>query len=167
MLFLFVFVLYDRTNDRMIANYSGLSIKMPSYTAFVLIAFFASMGLPGFSGFIAEIMVFLGAFKSNSIDGPLHESLAIVATLGLVLGATYYLWTLQRMFFGPFNLKGNISSDQVYDVNVREYSMLIPLAAAALFFGIYPQPMIAIIDPFAKHFAEFVLSTGKSLMLNP
>jgi NADH-quinone oxidoreductase subunit M len=167
MLFLLAGVLYDRTNDRMIANYSGLSIKMPSYTAFVLIAFFASMGLPGFSGFIAEIMVFLGAFKSNSVHGPLHESLAIVATLGLVLGATYYLWTLQRMFFGPFNLKGNISSDQVYDVNVREYSMLIPLAAAAMFFGIYPQPMIAIIDPFAKHFAEFVLSAGKSLMLNP
>jgi NADH-quinone oxidoreductase subunit M len=45
--------------------------------------------------------------------------------------------------------------------------MLIPLAAAALFFGIYPQPMIAIIDPFAKHFAEFVIGAGKSLTLNP
>ena len=55
----------------------------------------------------------------------------------------------------------------MYDVNPREYSMLIPLAAATLFFGIYPQPMIAIIDPFAKHFAEFVLSTGRGLMLNP
>jgi NADH-quinone oxidoreductase subunit M len=167
MLFLLAGVVYDRTSNRMIANYSGLSTKMPAYTAFILVAFFASMGLPGFSGFIAEIMVFLGAFKSNSINGPLHESLAIVATLGLVLGATYYLWTLQRMFFGPFNLKSNISPDGLHDVNAREYSMLLPLAAATLFFGIYPQPMIEIIDPFAKHFAEFVLSAGKSLMLNP
>lgn len=167
MLFLLAGVIYDRTHNRMIANYSGLSTKMPAYTTMVLIAFFASMGLPGFSGFIAEIMVFLGAFKSNSIHGPLHESLAIVATLGLVLGAMYYLWTLQRMFFGPFHLKGNISTDSIFDLNKREYIMLAPLAAATLFFGIYPQPMITLIDPFAKHFAEFVLSTGKSLTLNP
>jgi NADH-quinone oxidoreductase subunit M len=167
MLFLLAGVLYDRTSNRMIANYSGLSGKMPAYTSMILIAFFASMGLPGFSGFIAEIMIFLGAFKSNSIHGPLHESLAIVATLGLILGATYYLWTLQRMFFGPFNLKGNIPSSALLDLNKREYVMLIPLAAATLFFGIYPQPLIALIDPFAKHFAEFVLLTGQHLTLTP
>jgi len=167
MLFLLAGVIYDRTHNRMIANYSGLSGKMPVYTTMVLIAFFASMGLPGFSGFIAEIMVFLGAFKSNSIQGPLHESLAIIATLGLVLGAMYYLWTLQRMFFGPFHLKGNITADSILDLNKREYILLVPLAAATLFFGIYPQPMITLIDPFAKHFAEFVLNTGKNLTLNP
>lgn len=167
MLFLLAGVLYDRTNNRMIANYSGLYSKMPWYAVMIIVAFFASMGLPGFSGFIAEIMVFLGAFKSNSVQGPLHESIAIVATLGLVLAATYYLWTLQRMFFGPFNLKGDITSDQMFDLNKREFIMLIPLAAATLFFGIYPQPMIAIIDPFAKHFAEFVIGAGKSLTLNP
>lgn len=167
MLFLLAGVIYDRTGNRMIGNYSGLSAKMPGFTVVVLVAFFASMGLPGFSGFIAEIMVFLGAFKSNSINGPLHESLAIVATLGLLIGATYYLWTLQRMFFGPYNLKGNLSGAHMPDLNQREYSMLLPLAFVTLFFGIYPQPMITIIDPFAKHFAEFVLSAGKSLMLNP
>ena len=167
MLFLLAGVIYDRTSNRMIANYSGLSGKMPAYTTMIIVAFFASMGLPGFSGFIAEIMIFLGAFKSNSIHGPLHESLAIIATLGLVLGATYYLWTLQRMFFGPFNLKGNLNTEQIYDLTRREYIMLIPLAAATLFFGIYPQPLIAIIDPFAKHFAEFVLNTGKNITLNP
>jgi len=112
-------------------------------------------------------MIFLGAFRSAAVQGPLHESLAIVATLGLVFGATYYLWTLQRMFFGPFNLKENISPDVITDVTTREKIMLIPLAVITLFFGVYPQPMIAVIDPFAKHFAEFVLSAGKSLTLNP
>jgi NADH-quinone oxidoreductase subunit M len=167
MLFLLAGVIYDRTSDRTISNYSGLSIKMPIYTAMVLVGFFASMGLPGFSGFIAEIMVFLGAFKSNSIQGPVSETLAIISTLGLIIGATYYLWTLQRMFFGPFNLKGNTAPDQVYDLTRREYIMLLPLAIATLFFGIFPQPVIGIIDPFAKHFAEFVLTAGKSLTLNP
>jgi NADH-quinone oxidoreductase subunit M len=167
MLFLLAGVIYDRTSDRTIANYSGLSIKMPVYTALVLVAFFASMGLPGFSGFIAEIMVFLGAFKSGSIQGPVSETLAVISTLGLIIGATYYLWTLQRMFFGPFNLKGNTAPEQVYDLTRREYIMLLPLAIATLFFGVYPQPIIGIIDPFAKHFAEFVLNTGKSLTLNP
>jgi NADH-quinone oxidoreductase subunit M len=167
LLFLIAGVLYDRTHDRTIGNYSGLSIKMKSYTAIVLVGFFASMGLPGFSGFIAEIMIFLGAFKSNSVNGLLHESLAIIATLGLILGAAYYLWTLQRMFFGPYDLKGNIAHSSIYDLNNREYLMLIPLAIAALFFGIFPQPLINFIDPFARNFSEFVLSTGKSLTLNP
>lgn len=166
MLFLLAGVLYDRTGDRMISTYSGLSIKMKSYTTMVLIGFFASLGLPGFSGFIAEIMVFLGAFRSNSVTGILPESFAIVATLGLILGAAYYLWTLQRMFFGPFNVKGNVSEDQIFDLTTREFVMLIPLAVATLGFGIFPQPMLSIIDPFAKHITEFVLTTGKNLTLN-
>jgi NADH-quinone oxidoreductase subunit M len=166
MLFLLAGVLYDRTQDRMISSYSGLSTKMKSYTTMVLIAFFASMGLPGFSGFIAEIMIFLGAFRSASANGVLPEGLAIVATIGLILGAAYYLWTLQRMFFGPYNVKPSISETQIFDLTRREYILLVPLAAATLVFGIFPQPLISIVDPFAKHFAEFVLSTGKSLTLN-
>jgi NADH-quinone oxidoreductase subunit M len=166
-LFLIAGVLYDRTHDRLINNYSGLAAKMKGYTALVIVAFFASLGLPGFSGFIAEIMIFLGAFKSNSVNGLLHEGLAIVATLGLVLGAGYYLWTLQRMFFGPFYLKGEISESKIVDLDRREYVMLLPLAAAALVFGVFPQPLIDFIDPFAKQFTEFVLSTGKSITLNP
>src|SRR5690606_8078477 len=87
LLFLIAGVISDRTHDRMIDHYSGLATTMPAYFTVVLIGFFASMGLPGFSGFIAEIMVFLGAFKSNSVNGLIHESFAIVSTLGLVLGA--------------------------------------------------------------------------------
>ncbi|MBL0742540.1 complex I subunit 4 family protein [Chryseolinea lacunae] len=163
MLFLLAGVLSDRTANRTIAHYSGLATKMPTYTAFVLIAFFASLGLPGFSGFIAEVMIFLGAFKSSSVGGPLHESLAIIATSGLVIGAAYYLWTMQRMFFGVFNLKGQMSPEQLPDLNRREYIMLVPLAVAVLVFGIFPQPVLSIIDPYAQHFAEFVLRSGKSI----
>lgn len=163
MLFVIAGVLYDRTHDRTIGNYSGLSLKMKSYTAFVLVAFFASMGLPGFSGFIAELMVFLGSFKSNSTNGLLHESFAIIATSGLVLGAAYYLWTLQRMFFGAFDLKGGITETQITDVDKREYLMLLPLALSALFFGIFPQSLLQYIDPFAQYFTDLVLQVGRNL----
>jgi len=167
MLFLLAGVLYDRTHNRMIANYSGLASKMKAYTAIVVVAFFASLGLPAFSGFIAEVLIFLGAFKSNSANGILHESLAVIATLGLVLGAAYYLWTLQRMFFGSFFVKGDVEETTLTDLNLREYLMLVPLAMATVAFGIFPQPLIDWIDPFAQHFNELVLSVRDRLTLNP
>ncbi len=169
LLFLIAGVLYDRTHDRTISNYSGLASKMPKFFTVVLIGFFASLGLPGFSGFIAEIMIFLGAFKSNSINGLLPESFAILATLGLVLGAAYYLWTIQRMFLGPLSLKGGITETQLYDLTPREYLVLIPLGAAALVFGIFPQPLLDFINPFAQQFIDSILVNGKNISstLNP
>lgn len=167
MLFILVGVLYDRTHDRTISNYSGLATRMKTYTAFVLIAFFASMGLPGFAGFIAEILVFLGAFKAPTANGVLHESLAVLATGGLVLGAAYYLWTLQRMFFGPFNVKGGIDEASLTDVDLRERLMLIPLALLTFFFGVYPQPVLNLIDGFAKQLHELVMTAGTALTIIP
>ncbi|MBT1702726.1 complex I subunit 4 family protein [Chryseosolibacter indicus] len=166
MLFLIAGVLYDRTHDRIINNYSGLASRMPAYFVMVLVAFFASLGLPGFSGFIAEIMVFLGAFRSASANGLIHESFAIIATSGLVLGAAYYLWTIQRMFFGPFDLKGIASKSELYDLTPREYILLLPLAFSALAFGIFPQLILNWINPFAQQFIEAVLSKGASLTSN-
>jgi NADH-quinone oxidoreductase subunit M len=163
MLFLIAGVLYDRTSDRLIDNYSGLASKMQLFFGFALVSFFASMGLPGFSGFIAEIMVFLGAFKSNSGNGLIHESFAVVATLGLILGAAYYLWTLQRMFFGPFYIKGSAHAESLTDLETREMLMLAPLAAITIIFGIFPQPLLDWINPFAESFVVTVLDVGKRL----
>jgi NADH-quinone oxidoreductase subunit M len=159
LLFLIAGVLYDRTQDRMINNYSGLASKMPMFFTVVLIAFFASLGLPGFSGFIAEIMILLGAFRSFSANGLIHESFAIVATIGLILGAAYFLWTLQRMFFGPFHVKSEIKHAQLMDLDKREYSMMFPLVLLILLFGIFPQILLDYINPFAQHFTDVVLNT--------
>lgn len=167
MLFLLAGVLYDRTQDRMISNYSGLASKMPVFFVFTLIAFFASMGLPGFSGFIAEIMVFLGAFKSYSVNNILHPAYAIFATSGLVLGAAYYLWTIQRMFFGVYHLKIENPMNPLPDLSGREYLMLAPLATATLFFGIFPQPILDWLNPFTQHFVNTVVDTGLSLTHKP
>jgi NADH-quinone oxidoreductase subunit M len=160
MLFLIAGVLSDRTNDRTIQNYSGLYTKMPAYFTFVLIAFFASLGLPGFSGFIAEIMILMGAFRSHVANGLIHQSFAIVATVGLILGAAYFLWTLQRMFFGPFNVKQEIKATQLTDLTDRERSMLLSLSILTILFGIFPQVLLDYINPFAQHFTEAILNTA-------
>lgn len=163
MLFLLAGVLYDRTMDRAIDHYSGLASRMPYFFAFVLVGFFAALGLPAFSGFIAEILVLLGAFKSNSVNGLIHESFAIVATLGLLLGAAYFLWAIQRMFFGPFDLKGKGKAEQLVDLDNREYATLIPLGVMAVVLGIFPQLLLDWLNPFAESFINTVLSTGKNL----
>jgi NADH-quinone oxidoreductase subunit M len=150
MLFLLAGVLYDRTNDRLIENYSGLASKMKSYTGFVLIAFFASMGLPGLSGFMGEVMIFFGAFRSQEINGLVPTWMAITATLGLLLSAGYYLWTIQRMFYGKYAVRNSLI--ELSDIDRREYSMLLPLAVAAVIFGVFPQLLLNYINPFATDF---------------
>jgi NADH-quinone oxidoreductase subunit M len=150
MLFLIAGVLYDRTGDRLIANYSGLAGKMRLYTAYVLIAFFASLGLPGFSGFIGEVMIFFGAFQSYHSNELLPLWMAVVATTGLLIGAGYYLWTIQRMFYGPFATR--VPAHQLTDLDQREQVMLLPLAAATLLFGIFPQWLMNYINPFVTEF---------------
>lgn len=167
MLFLIAGVLYDRTADRSISNYSGLASKMPLYFITVLIAFFASMGLPAFSGFIGEVMIFLGAFKSNDHNGLVHEAFAVVATLGLIFGAAYFLWTIQRMFFGPFDVKGIAKKMELSDLDNRELLMLVPLCALTLIFGVYPQPLLDLINPFAADFVNHIIATGKILSSHP
>lgn len=156
MLFLIAGVVYDRTHDRMIENYSGLVKVMPSFFVIVLMAFFASFGLPGFSGFIAEVLVLLGSFKSNLF----HVVLPILATSGLVLSAAYYLWTIQRMFFGPFYLKGSLDAATLTDLDRREYIMLIPLAVASIIFGLLPQILLDYINPFARAFVDTILNNS-------
>ncbi|HMJ71205.1 MAG TPA: NADH-quinone oxidoreductase subunit M [Cyclobacteriaceae bacterium] len=152
MLFLIAGVLYDRTHDRTIANYSGLASRMPVYTSFVLVAFFATLGLPGLSGFIGEIMVFLGAFRSGLIPG----WISIVSTTGLIFGAGYCLWTIQRMFFGPYAVRDNIP---MHDVVLREKIMLLPLAMLIITLGIFPQTVIRYINPFSVWLSE-ILTEG-------
>lgn len=163
LLFLIAGILSDRTHDRIIDHYSGLASRMPAYFTITLIGFFASMGLPAFSGFIAEILVFLGAFKSNSTNGLLHESLAIISTAGLILGAAYYLWTIQRMFFGTFHLKGDAKSELLTPLTSREYIVMVPLCAAAFLFGVFPQPIMDWINPFTQQFVDAMLDSGKQL----
>jgi NADH-quinone oxidoreductase subunit M len=140
MLFFLVGVVYNRVHDRDINNFRGLGSIMPKYTVYIMIAFFASLGLPGFSAFIAEAFSLAGAFKSPSVNGLLPYWLAACGAIGILFSAAYFLWTLQRMFFGSLSLKGgDVWKTALTDLNFREIITLFPLAAVVLALGLMPS----------------------------
>ncbi len=151
MLFLIVGVLYDRAHERGVNDFGGLANQMPRYFAIVVVAFFASMGLPGLSGFISEALAFLGAFSVSAI-----RVITIVSTLGIVLTAAYMLWTLQRMFFGNLPAKW----DGLTDVNGRELATLIPLAVIIIVLGVYPAPILNMMSASVNQLVDFVYKTS-------
>ena len=140
MLFFLVGVVYNRVHDRDIYHFRGLGTIMPKYTTFIMIAFFASLGLPGFSAFIAEAFTLVGAFKSPTANGALPYWMAVCGSVGILLSAAYLLWTLQRMFFGSLSLKGGeVWKTALTDLNYRETLTLLPLALLTLVLGLMPS----------------------------
>jgi NADH-quinone oxidoreductase subunit M len=113
---------------------------MPKYAAIAAFAFFASLGLPGLSGFVAEIMTFVGAFGSEI---PRFYWFPLVALLGVVITAAYYLITLQKVFLGDTPA---VYKDPKHfpDVTKRELAVLIPLAVVTLYMGIVPATALDI-----------------------
>jgi NADH-quinone oxidoreductase subunit M len=140
MLFFLVGVVYNRVHNRDVYSFRGLGTLMPRYTVFVMIAFFASLGLPGFSAFIGEAFSLVGAFNSRTFNGLLPTWMAVGGSVGILLSAAYFLWTLQRMFFGEVRLKGgDIWKLALTDLGTREIIALVPLAILALALGLMPS----------------------------
>jgi NADH-quinone oxidoreductase subunit M len=129
-LFLSVGIIYDRAHTRGLNDFGGLANKMPKYFAVIIVAFFASIGLPGLSAFISETFIFLGGFKNEFI-----RTITIISTLGIVLNAAYILWTIQRIFFGDLPEKWSGLSD----INVRELISTVPLLVIIILLGIMPS----------------------------
>ncbi|AFM04206.1 NADH dehydrogenase subunit M [Bernardetia litoralis DSM 6794] len=135
LLFLLVGVLYEQTHNLTITNYSGLFHKMPRYTAFVGVAFFAGLGLPTFSSFVAELTVFLGAFSSDYL--PIW--LSILAALTLIFTASYFLWTYKRMFLGDFSIHQTLKNVDLKDISTSQKIISIILIFFAVLLGILPN----------------------------
>ena len=154
MLFLSVGVIYERAHTRGINEFGGLATQMPIYTGFVTVAFFAAIGLPSLSGFISEVLVFLGAFSAVNI-----RVLTIISTLTVLLGAAYMLWTLQRIFFGKLNEKWN----SLPDLTGREYAMFIPLMLIVFYLGIYPNPMIHLMNTSVNSLVNFMSANAQHI----
>ena len=136
-LFLCVGVVYDRLHTREIARYGGLVSKMPFYSFSFMIFILASLGLPGTSGFVGEFLVLLSIFSINTY-------FEIFATTGVVLAATYSLWLYRRIIFGAL-IKDDIS--EMFDLTRREIIIFLPLNTLTIFIGLYPKPIINIIEP--------------------
>ena len=147
-LFLTVGVLYDRVHSRMIKDYGGVANTMPWFAMFAVFFLMANSGLPGTSGFVGEFMVILAAFQANFW-------FAFLAALTLILGAAYSLWLAKRVIFGAVV---NHEVKSLKDVNSREVLVLGILAFAILFFGLWPQPLVdmmqASVDNLLQHIVQ-------------
>jgi NADH-quinone oxidoreductase subunit M len=157
MLFFIVGVIYNRVHDRGVYHFKGLASLMPRYTIFVMIAFFASLGLPGFSAFIGEAFSLMGVFKSPSSNGLLPYWVAAAGAVGILLSACYFLWTLQRMFFGELKLKGgDLWKSTLIDINTRETVVLATLSALTLALGVMPSIVFTKINDSVLLLAQFL-----------
>ncbi len=141
-LFLLVGVLYDRAHTREIAAFGGIGSKLPVYSGIMVLFSMAALGLPGMSGFVAEFMVFVGSFSV------LNKVLVGISVLGVVLGATYMLRMVQRVFLGEFNLArwGGLT-----EINLREIISVAPLAVLTLAIGVYPKPLTDLMSATIQH----------------
>jgi len=147
MLFLVAGVIYDRTYNRLIKNFRGLSSAMPYFTLAVAVAFFGALGLPTLPGFMGEFFTILGGFQSEILP----NWVSMLAMLGIVLSAAYFLWTLQRMFFGTFWTNSN-QEGKMQDLDFREIVMLYSLSAFSIIIGIFPSLIFDISGVSVKAF---------------
>jgi NADH-quinone oxidoreductase subunit M len=156
--FLFVTagVLYDRAQNRDRDDFAGLVHPMPHFVAFALLGFFASMGIPFFSGFIGEILVLIGAFTSAGFNQLIPRWIALLAGSGMFLSAVYFLYTARKMFFGEFWTRDLKIRDQLKDLNFREYLMLLPLLMLIIMLGIYPRLLMQYLEPAVAKMCEMV-----------
>src|SRR6185312_2510921 len=148
-LFLCVVVLYDRMHTREIYAYGGVINTMPIFAAFMVGFALANTGLPGTSGFVGEFFVILASFKASFW----YSALAAVT---LILSACYSLWLVKKVLYGP------VANDHVAhltDLNGREFAVLGMLAVLVLAIGIWPHPLLKIMEPSIHHLVTQAVAT--------
>ena len=153
-LFFCVGVVYDRLHTRDISAYGGVAAVMPRYAVFFMFMMLASVGLPGTSGFVGEMLVLVGAWKASTW-------VAFFTATGLVLGATYMLWLYRRVMFG------GIKSDNVRamePMNRREFAIFLPITVLVLWFGVYPASLLDLMAGSIQLVLDTVSSSGVSLL---
>jgi NADH-quinone oxidoreductase subunit M len=129
-LFLLLGLLYDSYSTSQIDAYGGLAGKLPRTATFFVLASLAMIGLPMLNGFVGEFLILLGTFTGVS------KGWAIAATLGVILGAAYMLWLVQRLFYGPESAL--TASKAPEDLRTGQMAVVWPLAALMLVMGVAP-----------------------------
>jgi NADH-quinone oxidoreductase subunit M len=146
-LFMVVGVVYDRIHSREISTYGGLVERMPAYAAVFMLFMLASVGLPGTSGFIGEILVLIGVFQVDAW-------VALLAGTGMILGAAYMLWLYRRVIFGAL-LKTSLRT--IGDLRPHEIAAFAPLVVLVLLMGIYPALFL---DSMAASVEQLITQAG-------
>ncbi len=144
MMFLLVGVIYDRAHHRNLDDFGGIGLKMPYYTGLATVGFFAALGLPGLCGFVSEALVFLGAWHTQGLYMTYGlRWMVLVSLAGVVFGAAYILWTIQRVFMGALPSK----YESFADLDAREWFCLAPLGLLCVIVGVFPGIVIDYMDP--------------------
>ena len=138
-LFFMVGMLYDRRHTFAIAEYGGLKAVMPWFSALFLFVCLSSIAVPGFNGFVGEFLILMGSW-------PFSRTLVALASLGVILAAAYILWMVQRVLYGEVTVEKN---QGLRDLTPREWAVLVPLAALALFMGVASPLFTRKIEPAA------------------
>ena len=150
-LFFLVGMIYERTHSRMIGDYSGLIKITPIYGIFFLIVLLSSMGMPTTNGFIGELFILMGAFKS-------HWILSIPVVVGILLGVVYLLWMFQRVFLGEVVYHGQ---NPLKDLVLREKLAFVPIVVFVFWIGLYPKPFLQVTDASLNHLMEMVETNAR------
>ena len=148
-MFLCVGVMYDRLHSRQIKDYGGVVNHMPKFAAFMVFFAMANAGLPGTSGFVGEFMVILSSFKANFWY-------AFLAATTLIIGAAYTLWMVKRVIFGKVV---NEAVTTMQDINKREFFFLAVLAFTVLLFGVWPAPLVEVMDATVANLLQHVMQS--------
>ena len=145
-LFLCVGVMYDRVHSRQIGDYGGVVNTMPRFAAFMMLFAMANAGLPGTSGFVGEFLVILSAFKASFWY-------AFFAATTLILGAAYTLWMYKRVIFGEIT---NDAVSTLQDISLRETGILLALTAPVLALGLWPAPLLDMMQASVAQLVEHI-----------
>jgi NADH-quinone oxidoreductase subunit M len=148
-MFLVIGILYDRAHSREISEYGGVAKVMPLFAGFVVLFAMANAGLPGTSGFVGEFMVIMGVATVNIYY-------AIFAATTLIIGAAYTLWMVKRVLWGEV---AHEKVANLKDLTFREFLVFAILAIFVLLIGIYPQPLIEMIDVSSTHLLQQALTS--------
>ncbi|NLV71335.1 MAG: NADH-quinone oxidoreductase subunit M [Actinobacteria bacterium] len=139
-LFMMVGFFYDRTHTRLIRDYGGMAKPMPVAAAFFSLFVVGSLGLPGLNGFVGEFLILVGVFQYMKV-------FAVIASVGVVLGAAYLLWMYQRTMFQQANEKWF----SLKDLSAREIITLVPLVGMAIWIGLYPHTFLNLLHAPAQN----------------
>jgi NADH-quinone oxidoreductase subunit M len=141
-LFMMVGMMYGRTKTRMIADYGGTARTMPLLAVAFIVLALASAGLPAMSTFVGEFLVLLGSFQTRTY-------FTMVAMLGVIIAASYMLWLIQRVFFGPVKSASEMNPK---DLNVREHLLVVPIIVIIIVMGVWPKPWLNKIEKSSQTF---------------
>jgi NADH-quinone oxidoreductase subunit M len=143
-LFLMIGILYERTHTRLMENYGGIFKTVPFIATFFMIVTLSSIAVPSTNGFVGEILIFLGSFKS-------HRILTILAISGVILGAVYMLMAYEKIFFGKIEKDEN---KKILDLTIREWLYLIPVVIMIFWIGVFPNIFLSKIQVFVSSFLK-------------